>query len=473
MRELGIDGFGIFNVVAGFVTMLGFIGTTMTTGIQRFFNYEIGKNGEDAAVSVYSSAIKIQFYISVIIFLLFETVGLWYVNSVMKLPPERVPEVNGLYQFAIVSLLLNVMVVPFNAFVISKEHMNFYAIVSIAENVLKLAIAYSLSLFQSYRLVVYGVLLMLVAVLNFVCYILFCKKYYPGLKYIRVRDNKMMKSILEFSGWNAVSAFANIGRGQGVNLLINYFFGVAVNAANAIVTQIYSAVQLFATNICMAFRPQLTESYARGDYRTAKTMFFDMSKFAFAMVMAICIPLYLELPFIFNIWLGENIPEHTELFTKITLGVVLIGSLNTPVSIVIFANGNIRQYILAYSSMCLCIPFGWIAYRLGAEADSVFYITLALMTIVQLWSLAILRNYLEYEYSDYLKSVISPIALFVLLAPVLPSLAEVLLNIDGIVKFLIVGLADVLSCSLIFLYGVLSRKQRAAVFTKLRNVIAR
>ena len=473
MAELGVEGFGTFNVVAGFVTMLGFIGTTMTMGIQRFFNYEMGKKGDAAAIEVYSSALKIQFVCALIIFVLFETIGLWYVNNVMNLPKYRITEINFLYQFAITSLVLNVLVVPYNAFTIAKEHMNWYALISMLEAIGKLLIAFSLSLFTDNKLAVYGFLLMLIAIFNFWGYFFLCKRKYSWLKYRGGVNNGLVKQILSFSGWNALSAFANIGKAQGINLLLNNFFGVAINAANAIVTQIYSAVQLFSINICTAFKPQLTESYAQGDYSHVKQMMFLMSKSAFMMVYIICIPLFLELPFILNIWLGKNVPEYTESFTIVTLFVILVGSLNTPISQIIYANGNIKKYILVYSLICLCLPLGWLAFYLGASAITVFFITLGLMVLIQVISLVILKNYMDYSYSEYIISIIIPCTVFAILTPIVPYAIHILIADNDWLRLLIVTFSTIFASAVSGWFVILTKNQRCFLTEKIKSMFKR
>lgn len=473
MSELGIDGFGIFNVVAGFVTMLGFIGTTMSTGIQRFFNYEMGKNGEESAIEVYSAALKIQLVCAVFILVTFETIGLWYVNNVMNLPEGRINEVNWLYQFAVVSLLINVLVVPFNAFVISKEHMDFYAILSSIEAIGKLGIVFALTYFVTYKLAVYGFLLLIIALINFLGYHMFCRIKYPWLKYVHKTSRNLIRSILQFSGWNAVSAMSSLCKVQGVNLLLNYFFGVTVNAANAIVTQIYSAVQLFSINICTAFRPQLTEGYAKGEMNKTKSMFFFMSKITYVMVFTICIPLCLKLDYILKLWLGDNIPEFTNEFTILTLLTVLIGSMNTPISLVIYANGNIRDYILTYSSICLCVPLGWLAFKFGAPAVSVFGIIASLMCIIQILSLLLLKRAMVYSIRNYIKEVLLPIVCLSILMPMLPLCYVCFDGNNSFISFVFVIVLSGLSALVSFYFIMLNRSQRTYINNIVFKIIKR
>lgn len=472
MHELGVEGFGVFNVVAGFVSMLGFIGTTMTTGIQRFYNYEIGKNGESSAIGIYSAALKIQITCAVIALLGFETIGLWYVNNIMVLPKTHITEINVLYQFAIGTLLLNIIVIPYSAFAISKEHMDFYAILSMFEAIGKLVIAYSLSYFSN-KLSVYGSFLFLLAVINFIGYYIFCKKKYPWLSYDKGSSKNKVKNIITFSGWNALSAFANIGKSQGVNLLLNYFFGVVINAANAVVTQVYSAVQLFSINICTAFRPQLTEAYARGDYNRTKMMFYIMSKLAYVMVFMICLPIYLELDYILHLWLGNEIPMFTKEFIGLTLSTVIVGSLNTPISQVIFANGNIRNYILVYSSIFLCVPFGWCFFKAGAPAISVFWITLILMIIIQIISMFLLKKCFSYKINEYLRLVLSPLLLFSIIVPILPIYIKISIQDSSFIRLVLVSGSSVIISVIVSYYLLLTKLQQKMVVEKLQNIIRR
>lgn len=468
MRELGEEGVGTFNVVAGFVSMLGFIGTTFTTGIQRFFNIEIGVRGEQAAIEVYSTSLKIMVSAAFMILILFETIGLWYVNNIMNLPRGRMYEINILYQSAIWSLVFNVLVIPFSSFVIAKEHMNWYAVVSIIESIAKLGIAYLLSIFLSNRLAVYGIFLLIIAIFNFFAYLLFCRRLYPWLRYTNQPQENLIKPILIFSGWNTLSSVANIGKGQGVNLVLNYFFGVTINAANAVVTQIYSAVQLFSINICTAFRPQLIESYAQKKYKHTVSMIYIMTKMGYGMVYMLCIPIYLELSYILNLWLGDNIPFYTIEFTRVTLLIILIGSLNTPISIAIYANGNIRSYTIIYSCILLCLPIGYLSFWFGAPAIAIFWIIFILMCIIQFVSLVIMKRRIEYSYKDYIFKVFLPITIFTISAPIVPWMIH---NCDfetGFVRFIAVSFSSLIWSILIAFILFLTLEQRKKVISKLR-----
>lgn len=470
MKELGIDGYGAYNVVAGFVTMMGFWGTTMITGLQRFYNYEIGKRGEISSIEVYSAGIKIQLMLSVIILVIFESIGLWYVNNIMKMPAGRLSEINWLYQFSIISMLMNIMTVPYVAFVISKEKMDVYAFISVFECIAKLVSACSLSLILSDKLYFYGLFLMIVSILNFCGYYSYCKRAFSWLKFRHLKNRNLIKEILSFSGWNSISAFANIGRGQGVNLLLNYFFGVSINAANAIVTQIYSAVQTFALNICTAFRPQFVESYAKENSGRTLSLFYNMSKWSYVMVYIMCVPIYLELLYILNIWLGKEIPQYTDIFTIITLLIILIGSLNTPISIAIYANGKIRDYILLYSCICFCIPLGWIGFHFGAEPYFVFWVTLVLMVIIQIFSMILLKKYLPYSYKDYMNNVIIPILIFTFVFPILPVWTHYVIN-NATLRFFAVFLSTIVSSAAAIYLIILDINQRRLVYRKIMCIL--
>ena len=472
MNELGVEGFGLYNVVAGFVTTIGFIGTAMTSSIQRFYNFEIGKNGERSIISIYSNALKIQFWCSAIIIILFETIGLWYLYNVMVIPPDKFTAACWIYQFAVFSIIFGVMVVPYSAFVISKEHMGTYSIISTIDAVGKLAIALSLCLFDSMKLEMYGFLMMLLNLFNFACYFVFCKIKYPWLKYSNSNKNAHIKNILTFTGWNTLGSFTNMGRVQGVNLTLNYFFGVAVNAANAITTQIYSTIQLLSLNICMAFRPQMVEEYARGNMDRVKSLFYHMTKLEYTMVYAICVPLALNIDFVLNVWLGDNNPQYTNEFTIITLLMVLSGSLHTPIAQIFYANGNVKWLNIIYSSLCLGIPIAWIAYYFECNVDAIFWILVIFTIFIYVSSLLLMKTVFTFSICEYCKSVAYPLVCFTVITPIVPLLFYFYADWDSEwLRFLISCALSLISSILGFIYFILPKNYRTELYNTIKTMI--
>lgn len=324
LGSLGVVDYGIYNVVAGFVSMFAFINTSMSIGIQRFYNYEKGKGNERSSNEVYNSALIIQFLIGILTLVLLESVGIWYVNHIMIVPIERLFATNCVYQFSILSLFFVIMQVPYSAAIMANERMDFFALVSIFDVLCKLGIVLAIPIVPFDSLIFYGTFTALVSLIDLICYFCYIKKQFKGL-YLDIRcGKKYFKQMLCFSFWNLFDMFAFTMKGQGLNVLLNGFFGPVVNAARGVAAQIMSAIQGFSSNIVTAFRPQLIESYAQGDYQRTNNLMFSMSKISYGLLYILSLPVILELDFILSLWLGGNVPNYTIIFTRLVLVDMLI-----------------------------------------------------------------------------------------------------------------------------------------------------
>ncbi len=356
LNALGVVDYGVYNVVGGFVSMFGFLNTSMANATQRFYNYEIGKNGEEASVKVYNAAFRTQIILAGILLLLSEIVGVWYVNTMMDLPYDRIWVANWLLQFSIISLVFTIIQVPYAAATMAYEKMNFYAIVGVVDVVLKLGIAIGVKYFSGDKLLLYGLLILIISAANYLMYFIFTKNNFPWLKLSWEQySKKFQKEMLSFSGWNLLGSFTFMLRGQGFNVLLNYFFGVVINAANGIAGQISSALQQFSTNLILAFKPQLVQSYATGDLARTRNMFFLMSKTSYALLLTLAVPLIININFILKIWLGNDVPEHTAVLSILVIVTVMINCLHTPIVQVIQATGIIKKFQIGTSLIIIGI----------------------------------------------------------------------------------------------------------------------
>lgn len=459
---LGVSDYGVYNVVCGFVSMFGFLNTSMANGIQRFYNYELGKNGEDAVVKVYNTALIIQIILVVGIVVLTETIGLWYVNTRMVISPDRDIAANLIFQFAVVSLIFVVLQIPFSAAIMAYERMDYYAIVSILDVFIKLGIVLILPQLSGDRLVLYGFLIMLVSAINFILYYVYCRKHLKLLKFKRVFDKSLFKSMISFSSWNLLGSFAYIVKGQGVNVLINAFFNTVINAANGIATQVSSAIQTFSTNLAIAFKPQLTQSYSIGDYKRAELLMLSMSKISYVFVCIMAIPIIIEIDFVLDIWLKTNIPEHTTTFTKLTIIAMMIGVLNTPITQMIHASGQMKKYQIVTSiTICSILPISWIFLKLGYDAASVFIVTIIIMTINQVASLQVLHSIFKFNIQRYIKEVV----LTCIILTIVPFLIAYCIHAtmtSSFTRFTLVFLANVLTAA-ILTYMTMSKSEKKTV----------
>lgn len=470
---LGIYDYGVYNVVCGFVALFGFINTSMSNGTQRFYNYELGKNGDEALKQVYNNAVIIQSVLATIIVIVTETIGLWYVNAQMEISPERLTAANWIFQFSIISLIFVVLQIPYSAAILAYERMDFYAIISIVDAFIKLAFTMLLPYLNGDRLIGYGFMIMAVSILNFICYYLYCHNKFPNLRFNKSFNKQLFKSMLQFSGWNVFGSFAYVVKGQGVNVLLNAFFGVAVNAANGIAMQVSSAIQTFASNLIIAFKPQLTQSYAKGDYERAEQLMFSMSKISYVLMSIIAIPIMIEMDYVLNIWLKGNIPGHTATFTILTIIAIMIGVFNTPVTQMIHASGQMKKYQLATSIViCSILPISWIFLKLGYGATSVFIITILIVLINQVVCLQVLHSIFKFSISKYIKEVIVPCILVTTVSLfITPYISNVLT--PSIWRFIIVTLINLLIVGVLFYLSMNSSEKQIikSYIHKIKNKI--
>lgn len=450
LHVLGVDDYGIYSVVCGFVSMLGFLNTSITNATQRYYNYQIGQGQIDSVKSVFTSALLIQVILCVIILLLGETIGLWYIENKLVLPPERQTATFWVYQFSILTVCVSLFQTPYSAAVMAFERMNFYAIISIIDAVLKLIIVIILNRCTGDKLIYYGLMLFVVSLISWSLYLLFVKL---KIKYIKLSfpiSIVMLKSILTFSGWNVFSSISNIVSSQGVNILLNSFFGPIVNASRGVANQIMSAIQYFSANIIVAFRPQLIQSYSAGEYHRANFLLFSMSKISFVLMLIIALPIVIEIKPILVFWLGNNVPEYTAIFSSLVIISMLINILNSPISVMAHATGDIRRYELVYGFITASIlPISYVFLKMGYKAEVVYIINIVIVLINQVCCIINLRRLYPLNLRDYFKNVIFPCLVMLLTSPMLPIFIHSTMP-QSFIRILVVFIVSLISVMINF-----------------------
>lgn len=463
LKVLGVEDFGIYNVVAGFVMMFGFLNSTLSTSMQRFYNYELGKNGECGISRVYTTGFWIHVVIAIVFLFLLESGGLWYINNIMVIPPDRLFASNFVFQSVVLSMVLVLLQIPYIGSILAYERMDFYAIMSIIDVVLKLIIVIVLPYLNQDKLIAYAVLLSMISVFNFVCYFVYAKNTSRGLRLEKRIDRTILNEMLSFSGWNLVGTFAYMFKGQGLNMVLNVFFGPIVNAARGISFQVNSAVTGFSNNIVTAFRPQLVNSYAKEDKHRVLQLFYTESKVCFGLMLLLSIPLILETNFILHKWLGDTIPTDADIFTRLVLLDLLICVFNQPVVQVAFATGKIRRFQIANSIVNLSIlPTSFILLKIGLPATSVFIATIVFSILNQTVCVYEVDRIYSIGIKDYLCNVVSPCVLVFALSFTMPFVFYHIL-VEGLYRFLIVGCADVVFTIPLIYFILFSKEEKAFV----------
>ncbi len=469
LNVLGFVDYGIYNVVAGFVSLFSFINVSMSNSIQRYYNFEKGLGNASSLNVVYNTAIQIQFAIAIIILLLLETFGIWYINNIMVIPEERVQATNWVFQCSALSLVFVIMQVPFSALIMAQEKLDYYAIVSIIDVFLKLLVVLGLPYIPYDKLFIYGMLSLAISIINFLCYLIYCKHCFTGLNFERQFHKEHFKSIFSFSGWTMLDILSNMLKGQGLNVLMNSFFGPVVNAARGIAFQIMNALSGFSSNIVTAFRPQLVESYAQKEIERTRALMFIMSKSSFVLLAMLATPIMLNLNYVLTIWLGDDIPAYTVSFTILVLVDLVLSSLNTPLTQTVLATGKIRRYqIIRSIVIAFVLPISWILLKSGAEPTSVFWVCIFITVINQVVSIMLLHQVFDFEYNDYWREVLLPCLLFLIITPLIPLVASIMLN-DGLLQLIISGVVSVFMSIVVAYYLVLSVSERQSIIKLIKR----
>ena len=470
LNLLGVVDFGIYSVVAGFVSLFGFMTATLSSSMQRFYNFEGTAQGTVGYQKVYSTGLIIHILSAVCLLILLETGGLWYVNHIMVIPDDRVFAANILYQSIVISTISVMLQVPYVGAVMAKERMGCYAAVSIVDSILKLAAVLSINFVKDYKLEFYSLLLCAESWVVFLMYYLYSKIQFKDLRFRWEYKFSCLKAILSFSWWNLWGTLAFMLRGQGVNMILNYFFGPIVNAARGIAFQVNGAVTSFCSSVGTSFRPQIVNSCAENDESRVMSLMYTESKVCFFLAALIVIPIMIENDGILAIWLGNAVPENTGIFTNLVLIDALICSLNAPCTQVVFAVGNIKLYQILSSAVNICLlPFCVVLLKLGFSPSSSFYATIFFSIINQVVCLVATSRLVKLSFSRYWKEVLKPSISVLILLPVIPYIVHSALP-QSFMRIVAVLFADVIVAAAIGCFVVLDAKERDYVFSLIPKI---
>lgn len=470
LNTLGVDDFGIYNVVGGFVTMFTFLNAAMAGATQRFLNIEIGTGNHERLSRVFSTSVNIHLIIALIILVLAETVGLWFVITQLKFPPERQTAALWVYQFSILSTVFAILSVPYNATIIARERMGAFAYISMLEAVLKLGIVYLLVIGHLDKLKLYALLIFLVQVIITSTYNVYCYRRFPESHYRRIWEKPLMKEMISFAGWNLFGNLSVVGFTQGVNVLLNIFFGPAVNAARGVAVQVQSAIRGFTTNFQTAVNPQIVKTYAVRDFTYMHKLIFTSTKLSHYLLWVISLPVLFETQQVLVWWL-KTVPDHTVAFVRLMLLIAMVEGIANPLITGANATGRIRTYQIIVGSLLLCIvPVSYAALKLGAPPEGVFVVHLAMALIAHGARMWMSRPLIHLSIRRYTVRVLVPIAVSSAVSLILPAVVYKLMD-PGLMRFLLVSLACVVSSGIV-IYGLgLSPGERTFARDKVQTAL--
>lgn len=407
LQTLGVEDFGVYNVVGGVVVLFSFLNAAMSSATQRFLNFELGKKDLAQAGRVFSMSLSVHFCIAGTVLVLAETVGIWFLNTQLNIPVERMDAANWVYQFSVATTLFGILLVPYNATIIAYERMSFYAWTSIATTLLRLAIAYLLVVGNVDKLVLYAALTLVVSAIMQIVYIVYCRRAFPQTAiYKPFRDKKLFTELISFSGWSLFGGVADMSNSQGINMVMNIFCGVVVNAAMGIANQVNGAVYQFISNFQMAFSPQLVKSFAAGEHNRFISLIFKTSKISFFLALILVLPMALNAEFILELWLG-SVPAYSADFVRWTLFYSLISAMSAPLWMSVQATGKIRMYQLIVSAFILAnLPLAYLVLKFGFSPVIVLVVRVAMNAITTLWRVFYLRRKIGLPALKFLLQVV-------------------------------------------------------------------
>lgn len=424
LQALGVVDFGLYNVVGGVVALLSFLRTSLTSATQRFISYEIGRNDSEQLKKIFSISVSTHIFISIIIFLIAETIGLWFLNTHIQIPDGREDAANYIYQFSVISLCISVITIPYNADVISHERMSYYAIVTIIEAILKLAFAYALFLFGFDKLILYGGLMMIVNIIDFIMYYAYCRKLFFETKYKFFFDRQLFLKIFSFSGWTIVGELSIVGANQGISILINMFHSLVANAAIGISQQVNNAIASLTANFQTAFQPQLTKSYAEKDYNYMNNLICKTSKISFFLIYLASLPIIINVDLILMIWLGDSVPAYTNHFCILFLVASIFEAISSPLRIGVYATGRIKNYQIVISTLYfsdIIIIYFIFCYLHTSPVIALVVKTMTNLIIVFIRMLFATKEVPGFSIKRYIKKTIVPMFIVIIITGALCS----------------------------------------------------
>lgn len=470
LSALGVEDYGIFNVVGGVVAMFSLLSGSLSSATSRFLTFELGKGDSEKLSKVFSSSVTIQIVLSVIVIAFAETIGLWFLNHKMVIPDSRMNAANWVFQLSVFSFVINLISIPYNAAIIAHERMSAFAYISIFEAVSKLIVAYCLVISPIDRLVLFAIMTSIIAIIIRMIYGIYCRKHFKECSFQFVYDKPLLKTMFSFAGWNFIGSSSALLRDQGNNILINIFFGPTVNAARGIANQVNTAIYSFVTNFLTALNPQITKSYAAGDRQYMMTLILQGSRLSFYILLLLSLPVIINTRYILQLWLGQ-VPEHTVNFIQLVLVFGMLESISSPLITAVQATGNIRKYqIVVGGIQMLNLPVSFVLLRNGANPESVFIVAIIISQLCLASRLFMLRYLIDLKVSVFIKKVYMNIIIVSVASFILPAALTFTFS-DSLIGFVLLCISSLVSTLFVEFYIGCSRMERQFVVSKVKTII--
>lgn len=464
LQALGASDYGVYTLVGGFVSMLAYLNSVFVSATQRFISFELGTGDKERLHNIFSTSLVIHYVLALIIIIVAETFGIWFINNHLNIDPERLTAAHWVFQCSLISLMISIISVPYNSCIVAHEHMHVYAYISVVDVFLKLGIVFLLSCSPYDSLITYAVLMVAVSVTIRLCYTLYCKRHFEECYFRRVFDVKKFKEMASYASWTMVGTLGFTVKDQISNIILNHFFGTVINAARGIAGQVSGAINTFASNFFMAMSPQITKQYASGNIEESRKLVYIGAKFTFFLLQIIIIPVVINIDYILDLWLVD-VPNYTASFVVIILVSTLIGSLSNSITTAIQATGQIKIFQIGIAIiMLLELPVAYMLLSIGAPPPYALLPAIATNSVGVVYRFYLLQKMIpQYSFRYYaLRVVLRCLFAFSLSVAFCSFIAKYFTsNLMGLVMTVLVSIA--VNLVIIFIVG-LNRNERMVIF---------
>lgn len=470
LDALGVEDYGIYNLVGGFVTMFSVVRSGLVSSTHRFLAFDIGKRDLVSLSKTFSTLLIIYLVLCLIVFLLSETIGPWFIETKMSIPQSRMPAAHWVFQTSLISLIITLLCSPYNALIIAYEKMGVFAYLTIYEVVAKLMVAYMLYSSKGDKLVTYSILLCIVQVSVAFIYWLYCKRSFLETKILWYIDKGKIREIYAFAGWSMLGGFAHMGFTQGLNILLGMFFSPVVNAARGVAVQVQSAVLHFVTNFQMAIDPQIIKSYARKDNEYMIKLIHVSSRLSYIFLLVLSLPLIFEAEYVLGLWLVE-VPHYTSLFFKLIIITTMYDAITNPYTKAVQATGNIRLYQICTSGVLLLIvPISYVVLKLGGAPYSVFIVHIVLGAFTMIARIELANKIAKIPISIFTRKIVPSIVTVTIISVIVTIVPSFYME-GNINRFITRGLLSTLSILISTILFAVSHEEKLYIINFIKSKI--
>ena len=473
LNALGVNDYGIYNVVGGVVAMFTILSGSLSASISRFITFEIGNRNTEKLGNVFCTAVNVQIILIIFITFLMETIGLWFLNYKMVIPEDRFWAANWVFQFSVATFAINLWSVPYNATIIAHEKMSAFAYISIFDAIAKLGAAFLIMISTIDKLVLYAFLIMITGLAQRLLYSAYCKKNFKECRFKLSFNKDITKEMFGFAGWNFIGASSAVLRDQGGNLLINLFFGPSVNAARGVAMSVNSAVLNFVTNFMTALNPQITKNYASGNLSYMFKLAFQGARLSYYILLVLTMPIFFTASYLLYLWLGI-IPEHAPIFVCLVLLFTLSECLAAPLVTIMLATGKIRNYQIVVGGLQLLnLPISYVLLKIGFPVETIFVVAIGVSIVCEMARLIMLKSMVGLPIRQFMKEVYLNVFMVTIVSSILPLLLNRILIVNSFNSFALTVLITVLYTALVIFFIGCSKHDKSIIKSGILKILAK